>query len=162
MITWRLCSLATLMTSPASVAATPHASLSSESVPDGLGVNIHFTDPQPGEIEMRAAGGFRWGRIDFTWATTERERGQYDFSAYDRLLTALDAHRLRALFILAYGNELYEPGGSVVSTAARKAFARWAAAAATHFKGRGIIRPYRSRSPPISRQGLLHRSWAAF
>ena len=28
----------------------------------GLGVNIHFTDPEPGEIKMIAAAGFRWVR----------------------------------------------------------------------------------------------------
>ena len=26
-------------------------------LPEGLGVNIHFTDPRPGEMEMLAAGG---------------------------------------------------------------------------------------------------------
>src|SRR4051812_2468693 len=56
---------------------------------DGLGVNIHFTDPQPGEIKMIADAGFRWVRMDFKWDETETIAGQYDFSAYDRLLTAL-------------------------------------------------------------------------
>ncbi|MCC7498881.1 MAG: hypothetical protein IT160_14965, partial [Bryobacterales bacterium] len=28
-------------------------------VPNGLGVNIHFTNPRPGEMEMLAAAGFR-------------------------------------------------------------------------------------------------------
>jgi hypothetical protein len=131
--------LAALVASQAIIAAPPHPSLPSETVPDGLGVNIHFTDAQPSELEMLAAGGFRWVRMDFTWAATERQRGHYDFAAYDRLLEALQKHKLRALYILDYGNELYEPGGSVVSQAARKAFARWAAAAATHFKGHGIL-----------------------
>src|SRR5713101_5892962 len=55
----------------------------------GLGVNIHFTDPQPGEIKMIAAAGFRWVRMDFVWQESEKARGRYDFSAYDRLLTSL-------------------------------------------------------------------------
>ncbi len=29
----------------------------------GLGVNIHFTDPKPGEIKMISAAGFRWVRM---------------------------------------------------------------------------------------------------
>ena len=29
-------------------------------VESGMGVNIHFTDPKPGEIKMIAAAGFRW------------------------------------------------------------------------------------------------------
>jgi len=46
---------------------------------------------------------------------------------------------LRALFILDYGNPLYDDGGPPRTEAARQAFARWAVAAAKHFAGRGII-----------------------
>src|SRR5205809_550016 len=59
-------------------------------IPTGLGVNIHFTDPKPGEIKMIAEAGFRWIRMDLKWDSTERERGRYDFSEYDRLVKALD------------------------------------------------------------------------
>src|SRR5215216_6627338 len=80
-------------------------------VPHALGVNIHFTDPKPGELEMLAAAGFKWVRMDLGWGGTERKKGEYDFSAYDRLVKALDHHQLRAIFILDYGNSLYaEPG----------------------------------------------------
>ena len=116
-----------------------HPSLPSPTVPEGLGVNIHFTDPRPGEMEMLAEAGFRWVRMDFSWSRTERERGKYDFAAYDRLLTALEPHKIRALFILDYSNKLYEPEHSVASEEGRQAFARWAAAAVTHFKGHGIL-----------------------
>ena len=108
-------------------------------VPDGLGVNIHFTDPRPGEMEMLAAAGLRWVRMDFAWNGTEREKGKYDFSAYDRLMTALDKHKIRALLILDYSNRHYDNGQSPASDEGRKAFARWAAAAAEHFRGRGIL-----------------------
>ncbi len=119
------------------IAASP--ALPSSAVPDGLGVNIHFTDPRPGEMEQLTAAGFRWVRMDFHWEGTEKERGKYDFSAYERLLTALDAHHIHALFILDYGNKLYEPLAAVTTDEGRAAFARWAAAATTHFKGRGVI-----------------------
>jgi hypothetical protein len=108
-------------------------------VPAGLGVNIHFTDPRPGEMEMLAAAGFKFARMDFTWGGTERRRGEYDFAAYDRLLAALDKHGLRALFILDYSNRLYDAGLSPHTDEGRAAFARWAAAAAAHFKGRGVL-----------------------
>src|ERR1041385_7785944 len=62
--------------------------------PQGLGVNIHFADPQMGEIEMIANAGFRWIRMDFKWDATEKARGRYDFSAYDRLLASLRQHRM--------------------------------------------------------------------
>jgi hypothetical protein len=106
---------------------------------DGLGVNIHFTDPLPGEMEMLAEGGFRWVRMDLTWARTEREKGRYDFSPYDRLLTALRPHQIRTLFILDYSNPLYEEDRSVTTQEGRRAYARWAAAAAAHFRGQGIL-----------------------
>lgn len=120
-------------------AAAPQVALPSPTVPDGLGVNIHFTDPRPGEMEMLAAAGFRWVRMDFAWGGTEKERGRYDFAAYDRLLAALDAHRMHAVFILDYSNRLYEADQSVATQAGREAFARWAAAAVVHFKGRGVL-----------------------
>ena len=108
-------------------------------VPDGLGVNIHFTGARPGELEMLAAAGFHWVRMDFSWGRTEHRPGEYDFSVYDRLLSSLEAQKLRALFILDYGNSLYEPDSSVATEVGRRAFSRWAAAATAHFKGHGIL-----------------------
>lgn len=108
-------------------------------LPDGLGVNIHFTDPKPGEMAMLAASGVRWIRMDFAWGGTEREKGKYDFSAYDRLLEALKPHGLRALFILDYGNRHYDGGEAPRSEEARQAMARWAAAAVRRFQGRGVL-----------------------
>jgi|ERR1044072_3463744 hypothetical protein len=116
---------------------TPAPNLST--FPQGVGVNIHFTDPRPGEIKMIADAGFRWVRMDFQWSLTEPERGRYDFAPYERLLTSLDQHGIRALFILDYGNPLYTEDKAVRGDAARQAFARWAVAAAKHFAGRGII-----------------------
>src|SRR5947208_12539889 len=47
----------------------------SATLEQGLGVNIHFTEPEPGEMKMIADAGFRWVRTDFKWEATERERG---------------------------------------------------------------------------------------
>jgi len=115
------------------------AELPNLAVPEAVGVNIHFTDPQPGEMKMLAAGGFRWVRMDFNWGAIERDKGKYDFSAYDRLLAALEPHKVRALLILDYSNEHYDHGLSPASDEGRKAFARWAAAGARHFRGRGAL-----------------------
>ena len=116
-------------------AAPPHPSLPSAVVPEGLGVNIHFTDARAGELEMLAAAGFHWVRMDFSWGGTERRHGEYDFSAYDRLLAALEVQKMRALFILDYGNGLYEADSSVATEAGRRAFARWAARGGGAFPG---------------------------
>src|SRR3989442_10483955 len=93
------------------------------SFPQGIGVNIHFTDPQPDEIKIIADAGFRWVRMDFIWEATEKQRGVYDFSAYDRLMTALEQYRIRALFILDYGNPLYTKDKAVRTEEGRQAFA---------------------------------------
>jgi hypothetical protein len=108
-------------------------------IPDGLGANIHFTDPKPGEMKMIAEGGFRWLRMDFAWGGTERKKGEYDFAPYDRLLEAGKATGTRFLFILDYSNQLYEKDNAVRTEEGRQAMARWAAAAVLHFKGRGIL-----------------------
>jgi len=107
-------------------------------ISDGFGVNIHFTDPRPGELQL-LADGFRWVRMDLKWDVTETEKGSYDFAAYDRLLTGLDQHQVHALFILDYTNPLYDNGNPPRTQEARQGFARWAVAAARHFAGRGVL-----------------------
>jgi hypothetical protein len=128
---------------PGGVSAPQHPGaglpLASFGTTDGLGVNIHFTSPRPGEIQALAAAGFRWVRMDLTWSATERQAGQYDFSAYDTLMSALRPYGIHALLILDYGNRLYDDGLAPHTDAGRQAFARWAAAAVQHFQGQGVV-----------------------
>ena len=114
-------------------------SLPSPVVPDGLGYNIHFTDAKPGEMEMLAESGATMVRMDFGWNGTEREKGVYDFQAFDRLTNSLEKHKIRPLYILDYSNRHYDGGLSPYSEEGRRAFAKWAAAGAVHFQGRGIL-----------------------
>jgi len=108
-------------------------------VPSGFGVNIHFTEPVLGEMDRFAQAGYRLARMDLTWSAVERQGGVYDFAAHDRLVAHLSKAGARPLFILDYGNPLYDGGRSPFTEAGRAAFARFAAAAAAHFRGRGII-----------------------
>jgi hypothetical protein len=121
------------------VFATGQKGLAGPTIPDGFGVNIHFTTPRPGELEMLRAGGFHFVRMDFTWSGIERRRGEYDFSAYDKLMAALDKEGIRAIFILDYGNAMYDGGDAPRTEKGREGFARWVVAALTHFQGRGIV-----------------------
>jgi hypothetical protein len=105
----------------------------------GMGVNIHFIDAKPGELEMLSRAGFHWVRMDCSWGRIEKKPGAYDFSDYDRLLASLDRFHIRAVLILDYGNDLYDQGMSPHTDAGRAAYARWAAALATHFQGRGVV-----------------------
>ena len=108
-------------------------------IPDGIGVNIHFTHAQSGEMEMLADAGFRWVRMDLTWSATEKTKGQYDFSSYDHLLYLCDKHHIRLMAILDYSNPLYDNDQSPHSDEGITAFAKWSMAAVKHFKGRGVL-----------------------
>ncbi|EDQ90723.1 uncharacterized protein MONBRDRAFT_24381 [Monosiga brevicollis MX1] len=116
----------------------------SDADPIGLGPlvwggNIHFTAEQPGEM-AQLAQALKIVRMDFSWARTETERGVYNFSSYDQLLTTTRAHGVRNYWILDFGNSLYSPGAAAPATPeAVAAFARWSVAAMTHFRGQGII-----------------------
>lgn len=120
-------------------AADSPSRLPPATIPAGLGVNIHFTDPLVGELEMLGDGGFHFVRMDFTWEAIERKRGEYDFAAYDRLLKALDKHNIRAMLILDYGNRLYDGGQAPATEAGRAAFVKWVVASLTHFRNRGVV-----------------------
>ena len=112
-------------------------------VPTSLGVNIHFNSAKPGEMEMLAAGGFKWVRMDMlwnqSWSATEKVKGVYDFSAFDKLVESLRPHGIRTICIFAYANPLYDQGLSPFTDEGRNAYAAWAVAAAKHFSGRGIL-----------------------
>jgi polysaccharide biosynthesis protein PslG len=108
-------------------------------VPQAVGINIHFRDPQPGELDMLARTGVGWVRVDYFWTYVEKKAGQYDFSLYDSLMDELDVFHIRPIFILDYTNPLYDQGLSPCTNAGRSAFAAWAAASAAHFRGRGIL-----------------------
>ncbi|MGE9266712.1 MAG: GH39 family glycosyl hydrolase, partial [Verrucomicrobiales bacterium] len=102
------------------------------------GVNIHFTHPRAGEMEMLQAAGFKHIRMDFTWAHTEKEKGRYDFSAYEHLTRQLEAHGMTPYYILDYANPHYESHRSIRTQAGRDAFTAWALAVVGKFQGRGI------------------------
>jgi hypothetical protein len=100
-----------------------------------LGVNVHLLQDNPA-LDAAHAAGFSFVRMDMLWANVERG-GRYRFFAYDSLLRALDARGMGALWILDYGHP--DHGGDTPRAPEdRAAFARFAAAAATHFKGRNV------------------------
>lgn len=118
------------------------------------GVNIHFVTGHEKDLDMIAAAGFRFVRMDFIWQNTEIKKGVYDWTAYDELTNNLDKRGLRAIYILDYSNSLYEDevefkdpiNGTIHKGTASPsnqesidAFARWAASAADHYKESNII-----------------------
>ncbi len=100
-----------------------------------LGVNIH-TLGEERMLDVAHEAGFSFVRVDLFWSQVERN-GRYRFQAYDRLLNALEARGMGALWILDYGHPQHggDPPRSRDDVAA---FARYAEAAAAHFKGRNV------------------------
>jgi len=109
-------------------------------IPDGFGVNIHFTG-LPKDLTMIAEAGFKFIRMDLAWSRIERTKGEYQFkdSGYDSLTLGCEQLGIRVLYILDYSNELYESDRSVCTDAGRKAFADFAEAAAKRYAGKGIL-----------------------
>lgn len=123
-------------------------------MPKGVGVNIHFNRGHEKDLDMIAAAGFKFVRMDLGWGGIERSKGDYDWSAYDELTANLEKRGLSAIYILDYSNDLYEEkaasknpvfGGDIKDTASPQhpesvaAFARWSAATALHFRGKPIV-----------------------
>src|SRR5580658_6114903 len=71
-------------------------------VPAGVGVNIHFVRGREADLDLIAAGGFKFVRMDFSWEQTEPKGGEYDWAAYDELSDHLAKRGLRAIYILDY------------------------------------------------------------
>ncbi len=116
------------------------SSLPELTIPNGFGVNIHFTG-DPRDLDLIQDGGFRVIRMDFSWSGIERQKGVYDFekAGYDALTAGCLRRGIRILYILDYSNRLYEQEHSVRTEAGRKAFAAFAAAAAQRYAGKGIL-----------------------
>jgi len=128
--------LLTMTTSSwAGIEALPHPV-----IPNGFGVNIHFTG-EPRDLDMIAAAGFKVIRMDLVWSRIERAKGVYDFnrSGYDALTKGCTERGIHILYILDYSNTLYESDRSVRTDAGRKAFAAFAGAAAKRYAGKGIL-----------------------
>ena len=123
-------------------------------LPEGVGVNIHFTRGHERDLDLIAAAGFKFVRMDFGWGGTERKPGEYQWTEYDELAANLEKRGLRAIFILDYANGLYEEAAvskdpvtgrehrdtaSPQHPASVAAFAQWAAAAVRRFQGRRVV-----------------------
>ncbi len=136
---------------------SPQPAINTKFGPSGqvcAGVNIHFVTGHEKDLDMIAAAGFKYIRMDFVWQTIELTKGTYDWVAYEELTANLRERGLSAIYILDYSNPLYEETIDSIDPITGKerkglaspqhaesvaAFARWSAAAAEHFKANDII-----------------------
>jgi len=129
-------------TRPAIAALTPPPACK---IPDCFGVDVHFLDEDLSDqalaehVRMLKQAGFGWIRLDLRWATVEKENGVFDFSAYDRVVAAMDQAGIGIIFILGYSNPLYDNNQSPASPPALAAFVTFTRMAATRYTDKKII-----------------------
>ncbi len=116
------------------------AGLPTLGVSDGFGVNIHFTG-EPRDLDLIAAAGLKFIRMDLSWSGVEKEKGRYGFdkAGYDALTEGCAKRGIRILYILDYSNRLYESERSVRTEQGRRAFAAFGQAAAARYAGKEIL-----------------------
>lgn len=116
-----------------------HPLLEMMPVPAGLGVNIHFY--KGGEIDWRMIedAGIGMVRMDVSWDAIERKPGEYDFTQHDQLVKDIEQRGMRLLFIIDYGNRLYDKGLAPFTGEGRAAYARFCAVLAGRYAGKKII-----------------------
>jgi len=95
-------------------------------------------------MDVMASAGVASVREDSGWSRIERSRGAYDFSPSDEYMTALQDHGFDRLYILAYGNDLYDSENSGYFTipyteAYRQAFGNFSTAAVDHYGDVGVV-----------------------
>ena len=109
-------------------------------IPECFGVNTHFLNEHlSAQTDTLKKSNLGWIRRDLYWDAIERHPGVYDFSAYDRLVDAAQDAHLRILFILDYGNTLYDDKTSPVTAESRAAFAKFAATAAKRYADKNVV-----------------------
>lgn len=110
-----------------------------KTVSQSLGTNIHFTKEAEGEMKLLSQSGLKWIRMDLYWDKIEKQKNHYNFSEYDLLIKTAKKYQLNILFILVYGNPLYDNGLAPTSEEARNAFATWAVTAMEKYKNHPIV-----------------------
>lgn len=104
-------------------------------IPETIGFNIHITGPER-DLGKIQESGIKIVRKDLFWNSVEQSKYIFDFSNYDKLVEGLEERGIRILFILCYGNSIYlEPENT---SEGRRSYARYAAEAVKHFKGRNV------------------------
>jgi hypothetical protein len=103
------------------------------------GVNIHFVEPDIKQVNKIHDAGFTVVRMDLIWDIIEKKKGVYDFSQYDKLVKSMSKNNIKIIFILDYGNPLYDNDSAPFSNNGREAFSNFAKEAVKHYKGKQIM-----------------------
>lgn len=109
------------------------------SLAERVGVNLHFTKDDRC-LDLIAAAGFHWVRMDASWDGIESVVGQYDFIAFDALVSAATTRGMQVLAILDYGHHTYTGSAMIPprTAASIQAYAAFCEAMARHYIGRNV------------------------
>lgn len=108
-------------------------------VPAGLGVNIHFYEGNKEDLSMLKEADVGIVRMDISWGSVEKTKGKYAFSRHDKLVEDMNKLGIRILFIIDYGNPLYDDGLAPHTKEGRKAYTEFCSALAERYAGKNII-----------------------
>ncbi len=118
---------------------TVHPALEMLPIPLGLGVNIHFYEGNKNDLALLHAAGIGIVRMDVSWSGIEKSPGIYDFSKHDKLIQELDKQEIRLLFIIDYGNPLYNNGLPPATREDLNAYAKFCSALTKRYADKNII-----------------------
>lgn len=123
---------------PERLPARERAPLPASVAGQGWGVNLGFGALKPEELDLMEGGDVAWVRRDLFWNEVETVKGQYRWDAWDTLLSQIEPRGIRPVFILCYGNDLYQ-AGAPTTPEARGAFVRYVMAAMERYQGHGVV-----------------------
>lgn len=109
--------------------------------PQALGMQLKPNNFNTKTLDEVHALGFKVVRRGFYWNGVEKEKGVYNFDAYDAQMAHAKALGLTVVGCLFNSNSLYENHGKgpVLTDEGRKGFANFAAACAVRYKDQPVI-----------------------
>lgn len=88
------------------IASSRIPSLSGPLIADGLGVAVRR--PSASDFSRIASMGLKVVRMDMNWESVEVKRGVFNFENFRRYAIESKRHGIKIMFILDYGNKLYD------------------------------------------------------
>ncbi|CAN5777538.1 hypothetical protein BH09VER1_BH09VER1_17310 [soil metagenome] len=128
--------------------------LESKSIPEQIGVSVHFRTPLPdggwsvddqqlkeyeAQMDQIVELGVKNVRFDNAWQWTDKKKGKYDFAPHHRIMDALKKRGLRAVTLLVFHDPRFEAKLSIQTQQGRDAYAEFCGQIVGEFKGQNVV-----------------------